>query len=99
MKIELSKNFVSKLSKIVAYIAKDSPNRAKTFKTELIKELKIIPSFPLSYRKSIFFLTQTIFGILFLKVTLFLSRFIQKKKLFSSLELLNIITDSIKISK
>lgn len=55
MKIELSKNFVSKLSKIVAYIAKDSPNRAKTFKTELIKELKIIPSFPLSYRKSIFF--------------------------------------------
>jgi len=55
MKIKLSAGFRLKLAKQVKYIARDKPEASWNFKTELLNEIRRIPNFPYSYRKSIFF--------------------------------------------
>ncbi len=55
MKIKLSAGFRLKLAKQVTYIARDKPEAGRNFKTELLNEIRRIPDFPYSYRKSIFF--------------------------------------------
>lgn len=55
MKIKLSTGFRLKLAKQVKYIARDKPQAGRNFKNELLNEIRKIPEFPYSYRKSIFF--------------------------------------------
>jgi plasmid stabilization system protein ParE len=55
MKIKLSASFRFKLAKQVRFIAQDKPQASRNFKNELLNEIRKIPDFPYSYRKSIFF--------------------------------------------
>ena len=55
MRIVFKKEFVTKLSEQLDYIAQDSTTRANSFKVELLQKLKILTSFPYSCRKSIYF--------------------------------------------
>jgi plasmid stabilization system protein ParE len=43
------------LSDQLEYIAKDKPNAARKFKSQIIKELKEVPKMPYRNRKSFFF--------------------------------------------
>lgn len=55
IKIVFKETFLTRLSRQVDYIAKDSPARATKFKNKLLKEIRKIPNRPYSYRKSIYF--------------------------------------------
>lgn len=55
MRIRVSKEFRKKLDAQIDYIAKDKPIAARRFKNRLFEEIKKIPGFPYSYRRSIFF--------------------------------------------
>lgn len=55
MKIDLKRSFKKRLADHVAFIAKDSPNRARLFKNELIDRIKQTPEHPYLHRPSIWF--------------------------------------------
>jgi plasmid stabilization system protein ParE len=65
MKILLKSSFVDRLENQVEYIAKDSPNRARKFYLDLIKEVKNIPPNPYRFRKSVYFEDSTIRDLIF----------------------------------
>jgi Plasmid stabilization system protein len=55
MKIVFKDSFVNRLADQIDFIAKDSPSRARKFKSELLERIKDIPSNPIMFRKSIYF--------------------------------------------
>ncbi|MEM9685664.1 MAG: type II toxin-antitoxin system RelE/ParE family toxin [Bacteroidota bacterium] len=55
MKIVFKDTFLNRFEKQIAYIAKDSPANARTFKNDIIDRIKEIPQNPFLYRKSIYF--------------------------------------------
>lgn len=55
MKIEISFEFYELLNEQVAYIAKDKPQAARKFKTDLIKSIKKDLKHPFNFKKSIYF--------------------------------------------
>lgn len=65
MKIIFKDTFVFKLENQIEYIAKDSPSRARKFKADLIKKLKLIPGNPYQYRPSIYFDDKNIRDLVF----------------------------------
>ncbi len=65
MKIVFKDTFLNRLSDQVKFIAKDSPNRARKFKNQLLTEIKKISNFPLKHRKSIYFEDQNIRDLIF----------------------------------
>lgn len=64
-KIVRSSEFKDNLSKILLYIAKDSKNRANSFKNSLKKELEELTFMPLKYRQSIYFNQENIRDFIF----------------------------------
>ena len=52
MNILFSQDFWASFDEILDFIALDSVERALKFKTEILAEIKKIPSMPLSYRKN-----------------------------------------------
>jgi len=48
MKVVYKDAFIAKLEDQVDYIAKDSPSRARKFKSDLISHLKRIPKIPIN---------------------------------------------------
>jgi plasmid stabilization system protein ParE len=65
MKIVFKHSFQNRLESQIEYIAKDSPSRARNFKSELFKKIKRIPHHPYSHRKSIYFENETIRDLIF----------------------------------
>jgi len=55
MKVRITTSFRERLNQQVKYIAKDKPQAARDFKTDILKKIKEIPRRPLGFRKSIFF--------------------------------------------
>ena len=55
MKIILKETFLRRLERQVEYIAKDSPDRARQFKNEVLVRIRNIVTNPYQYRKSFFF--------------------------------------------
>jgi addiction module RelE/StbE family toxin len=55
MKLKITKSFRNKLNDQLEYIAKDKPNAARKFKSQIIKELKEVHKMPYRNRNSIFF--------------------------------------------
>jgi hypothetical protein len=54
MKLGILKTFGDKLNDQVDYIAKDKPNAARKFKSDVLKKIKDVPNMPFANRKSIF---------------------------------------------
>lgn len=65
MKVVYKESFIVKLEDQVDYIAKDSPARARKFKSELISQLKLIPKNPYQYRPSLYFTDKQIRDLIF----------------------------------
>ena len=65
MKLIFKETFISKLEDQVEYIAIDSPARARKFKNDLLKKLKLIPENPYQYRPSIYFEDKNIRDLIF----------------------------------
>lgn len=59
-KVVSSKNFKNNLSKVLLFIAKDSKNRANTFKNSLMSDANNLIFMPLKFRKSIYFEDENI---------------------------------------
>jgi plasmid stabilization system protein ParE len=55
MKIVFKDTFLNRLANQIDFIAEDSPNRAKNFKNQLLKEIKKIKTFPYKHWQSIYF--------------------------------------------
>ena len=55
MRIVIKESFVHKLEIQVEYIALDSPQRARKFKNDLIRNLQTIVQNPYQFRKSVYF--------------------------------------------
>lgn len=55
MRIVIKESFVHKLEIQVEYIALDSPQRARKFKNDLIRNLQTIVQNPCQFRKSVYF--------------------------------------------
>ncbi len=55
MRITFKDTFLQRLSKQIDYIALDSPHRARSFKNDLLAEIRKIPRMPYANRKSIYF--------------------------------------------
>lgn len=55
MRIKILQSYAQKLAQQVEYIAKDKPEAAQKFRSELLDEIKKIEKFPLSYRQSKYF--------------------------------------------
>lgn len=60
MKIIFKDTFLNRLANQVDFIAEDSPNCAKNFKNQLLKEVKKIKTFPYKHRQSIYFEDENI---------------------------------------
>jgi len=60
MKIVYEPRFINSFTNIWDYIAKDSINRANTFKTKIKKLIEDITDMPYKYRKSIYFKDENI---------------------------------------
>ncbi|WP_430811119.1 MULTISPECIES: type II toxin-antitoxin system RelE/ParE family toxin [unclassified Carboxylicivirga] len=58
-------SFITKLEEQIDYIAKDSPARARNFKTELLSQLKRIPNNPYQFRPSVYFDNKQIRDLIF----------------------------------
>jgi plasmid stabilization system protein ParE len=65
MKIILEDAFKRKLDRQVDFIARDKHQAARKFKKNIISKIKEIPSYPKSYRKSIFFEDENIRDLIF----------------------------------
>jgi len=70
MKIVRTQEYQSELLEILKYIANDKISASKTFRTELNKQIKNIPTFPYKYRKSIYFNDESIRDMTFKKYTI-----------------------------
>ena len=55
MKVRFLDSFLKELNDQVNYIAKDKPSAARKFKNELIAKFKNLETYPLMYKKSIYF--------------------------------------------
>ena len=55
MQIRLDKKFEINFNATLEYIAKDKLSASKTFRQELLKQIKNLPNFPYKFRKSIYF--------------------------------------------
>ena len=55
MKIKITDDFLQKLSDQIEYIAKDKPQAARKFKSEVISKIRKLARFPSASRKSIYF--------------------------------------------
>lgn len=65
MKIDLKTSFKNRLAEYVAFIAKDSPNRARQFNQELIAKIKKIPEHPRLHRPSIWFEEENVRDLIY----------------------------------
>lgn len=65
MKIVIKESFMHKLESQVEFIAKDSPQSARRFKNDLIKNLNSISQNPYQFRKSVYFNDQKIRDFIF----------------------------------
>lgn len=65
MKILFKDTFISRLEHQLHYISLDSPKRARKFYKELFARIKEIPANPYRYRKSIYFIDDTIRDMVF----------------------------------
>jgi plasmid stabilization system protein ParE len=65
MKIVYKASFVQRLENQIEYIARDSPDRARKFKSELLTRLKEIASNPYRYRRSVYFEDNNIRDLIF----------------------------------
>ncbi len=48
-------SFTTRLARQLQFISRDSPNRARLFKEELMAKIRAIPKSPYIYRKSLYF--------------------------------------------
>lgn len=60
MKITYDDIFTERLKVQIDFIANDKPSIAKKVKRKILNQIKEIPKFPFSYRKSIFFDNENI---------------------------------------
>jgi len=60
MKLRITRTFSSRLNSQIDFIARDKPEAARKFKTEVLKLIREIPSMPYKNWKSIFFEDQEI---------------------------------------
>lgn len=65
-----SEQFKKALHAIAFLIKKDKPSASIKFVTKLSKQIKTIPDFPYSYRKSIYFDDDTIQDLIFMGYTI-----------------------------
>ncbi len=65
MKLRITKSFADKLNDQVSYIAKDKPDAARKFKSDILKRIREIPDMPYSNRRSIFFDREDIRDLIF----------------------------------
>ena len=65
MKVVFKDTFIIRLENQIEYIALDSPERARKFKSDLLRSIKKIPSNPYIYRKSIYFEEESIRDLIF----------------------------------
>ena len=65
MELIFSDNFLSRLTDILKFIAKDSKKRALSFKNELLKQLQGLDFMPYKYRKSLAFDDENIRDFIF----------------------------------
>jgi plasmid stabilization system protein ParE len=65
MKILLKSSFVDRLENQVEYIANDSPDSARKFYSDIIKEVNSIKTNPYIFRKSIYFKDDSIRDLIF----------------------------------
>lgn len=65
MKIVFKDTFLNRLSNQVDFIAQDSPERARNFKNQILKEIDKIPEFPLKHRQSIYFEDENIRDLIY----------------------------------
>lgn len=65
MKIVSQKSFVSELSEIVDFIAKDSTARARQFKADILAGIKKIAFMPFGYPKNRYFDDESIRNLIF----------------------------------
>ncbi len=65
MKIVFKDTFVNRLASQLEYIAFDSPERARKFKSDLFVRIKEIPNNPFRFRKSIYFKDENIRDLVF----------------------------------
>jgi plasmid stabilization system protein ParE len=65
MKITYDPTFTKKLERQIEYIKGDKHQAARKFKKDIISKIKEIPSYPKSYRKSIFFEDENIRDLIF----------------------------------
>lgn len=65
MRIVFKASFIERLENQIEYIAEDSPERARKFKSELFIRIKQIPSNPYQYRKSIYFEDHNLRDLIF----------------------------------
>jgi len=70
MKITRTEEYQSELLEILKYIANDKISASKTFRVELNKQIKNIPTFPYKYKKSIYFNDESIRDMTFKKYTI-----------------------------
>jgi plasmid stabilization system protein ParE len=64
-KIVFKDTFIIRLEKQIEFIATDSPNHARKFKTDLLSKIKEIPTNPYLFRKSIYFNDENIRDLIF----------------------------------
>lgn len=65
MKIKITASFREKVNQQVDFIARDKPEAARKFKTELLEQLNSISDMPYKHRKSIFFDQEEIRDLIF----------------------------------
>ena len=65
MKIVKQESFNEALKEILIYIARDSKQSAKSFKSGLLKQINSLNHFPYKYRKSIYFNDEHIRDLIF----------------------------------
>jgi plasmid stabilization system protein ParE len=70
MKITYDDIFTQRLKTQIDYIANDKPIAAKNLKRKILAQIKEIPKFPYSFRKSIFFENDNIRDLIVLGYTI-----------------------------
>lgn len=70
MKITYDDIFTERLKRQIEYIANDKPKAAKKIKNKILAQIKKIPNFPFSHRKSIFFENDNIRDLIVMGYTI-----------------------------
>ena len=65
MKIEFLDSFVDKLNHQVGFIARDKPDAARKFKSDILNRIKELQSFPKRCKKSVYFDNENIRDLTF----------------------------------